>query len=212
MESTTPMAASNGESVRSSTPARLLEAAIDAIEQGGEQMVNVRHVAEACGVTTPVVYKAFGSREGLVVAAHAERFRRALADNVETFARAIDGAATVEDLRAVMVRMVTAVSDASRAESRRVQFEVLGAAVHRPDLRKAVDDALRVLIDQGAEALGRAKDRGLIRADVPLPEVVWWFIGQMQGRRLIEQTDAATDFEAWVGLATTSLLVVLFGP
>ena len=76
--------------------------------------------------------------------------------------------------------------------------------------RRRALEALRSLIDQGAAALARARDRGLIRAGVPLPELVWWFIGQMQGRRLVEQTDAAVDHEAWVGLATTALLTLLF--
>jgi len=193
-----------------STPARLLEAAIRAIEAGGERSVNVRRVADACGVTTPIVYKAYGSREGLVVAAQAERFRRSIADNVALFSQAIDAAGTVEQLRAVMVRLVAAASDPSRIGARQVQYEVLGAAVHREDLRRAVDEALRSLIEQATAALGRARQRGLVRTDVALPELVWWFIGQIQGRRVVEQSAAVVDHEAWVRIATEALLAVLF--
>jgi AcrR family transcriptional regulator len=205
------MIAASAADGTASTPERLLEVAIRAIETGGERSVNVRRVAGACGVTSPIVYKAYGSREGLVVAAQAERFRRSIADNVALFSRAIDAAGTVEELRAVMVRLVAAASDPSRIGSRQVQYEVLGAAVHRADLRKAVDEAMRSLIDQATAALERARQRGLVRADVALPELVWWFVGQIQGRRLVEQSEAVVDHEAWVRTATEALLAVLFG-
>jgi len=39
---------------------------------------------------------------------------------------------------------------------------------------------------------------------------VWWFIGQIQGRRVVEQSAAVVDHEAWVRIATEALLAVLF--
>lgn len=189
---------------------RLLEEAIRVIEAGGEAAVNMRAIAAACGVTTPIIYKAFGGREGLIVAAQAERFRRAIDGIATPFSALVESATTVEELQAIVVALSAATHHPDRAAFRRVQFEVLGATLTRPALRAAVDEALRSLIDRSSRALEVARGRGLVRADVALPELMWWYYGQVQGRLLVEQTDAAIDDERWNETSLRAVLAVLF--
>jgi AcrR family transcriptional regulator len=193
------------------TRVRLLEEAIRVIESGGESALSVRAVAGACGVTTPMIYKAYGSREGLIVAAQAERFRRAIEGIAAPFSALVESATTVDELRSVIVALSAATQHPDRVAFRRVQYEVLGATIGRPDLRVSVDIALRSLIDRSSRALAVARDRGLVRADVALPELLWWYFGQVQGRLLVEQTDAAIDGDAWNATSLRAVLAVLFG-
>ena len=190
---------------------RLLEEAIRVIESGGESALSVRAVAGACGVTTPMIYKAYGSREGLIVAAQAERFRRAIEGIAAPFSTLVESATTIDELRTVIVALSAATQHPDRVAFRRVQYEVLGATIGRPDLRVSVDIALRSLIDRSSRALAVARDRGLVRADVALPELLWWYFGQVQGRLLVEQTDAAIDGDAWNATSLRAVLAVLFG-
>ena len=192
------------------TPVRLLEEAIRVIEAAGEGAVNMRAVASACGVTTPIIYKAFGGREHLIVAAQAERFRRAIDGVATPFATLVEAATSADEMRSVLAALLDATHHPDRREFRRMQIEVLGAAVGRPHLRAAVDDALRSLIDRSALALESARRRGLVRADLPVPEFLWWFFGQVQGRLLVEQTDAMVDDTAWNATSVRAVFAALF--
>lgn len=197
------------EHLAGSTPSRLLEETIRVIGVGGETAVNLRDIAATCGVTTPIIYKTFASRDGLIVAAQAERFRRAIDGVAAPFSAAVESATTVEELRQILVALAAATQLPERAAYRRVQIEVLGASISRPTLRTAVDSALRSLIDRAAEALGSARNRGLVRADAPIPELVWWYFGQVQGRLLVEQTDAVVDQAAWNETSIRAVLAVV---
>jgi AcrR family transcriptional regulator len=194
----------------SRTAVRLLEEAIRVIESEGESALNLRSISSACGVTTPIIYKHFKSRSGLVVAAQAERFRRAIASIAGPFAQAIEAAASLTEVRALVVQLAEATQHPDRARLRRVQLEVLGASVSRPDLQVAVDDALRSLIERSTAALAVAQSRGFIRSDAPLSETVWWYFGQVQGRWLIEQSAAPIDGSAWNAVSARAVMAVLF--
>jgi AcrR family transcriptional regulator len=192
------------------TSERLLAETILVIERGGETSVRIRDIGEACGVTSPIIYKAFESRDGLIVAAQAERFRRAIASVATPFTEAISSATTVLELRRVMTLLLAATQHPLRAPFRRLQFEVLGASIHRPTLRAAIDRELQVVIGEGAAALEAAQHRGLIRATANPTEFMWWFYGQVQGRLLIEQSSAQLSEEAWNATAAQAVFAVLF--
>jgi hypothetical protein len=50
-----------------------------------------------------------------------------------------------------------------------------------------------------------------VRGDLALPEMVWWFFGQVQGRFLVEQSTAVIDSEAWNQSSRKAVLTLLFG-
>lgn len=145
----------------------------------------------------------------LIVAAQAERFHRAIDGIAAPFAAAIESATTVDELRQTLIDLAAATQNPDRAEYRRMQIEVLGSSISRPALRTAVDSGLRSLMDRAAEALGRAKDRGLARDDAPIPELLWWYFGQVQGWVLIRQSDAEVDLAAWNDASLRSVLAVV---
>jgi AcrR family transcriptional regulator len=78
---------------------RILERAIEVIEAGGEVAIRTNVIAEECGVTAPILYRAFGNREGLVVAAQAERYRRASEVAVAYLVERVTSAGSRAELR-----------------------------------------------------------------------------------------------------------------
>ena len=67
------------------TRARLLNAAVFVIDQGGVKALKVRDVSARAGVKEPSVYHYFGNRDGLVEAAQAKRYIRGLLELTEVF-------------------------------------------------------------------------------------------------------------------------------
>lgn len=202
------MTAAGNESL--STRDRLLNEAISVIEQGGESLVKIRDIGESCGVTSPIIYKAFASRDGLIIAAQVERFRRAISSVAVPFTTAIAAANSVEELKTIVSELLKAVQHPSRVESRRLQIEVLGASIRRPALRIAVDEMLQSEISTGVEALSAVQRRGLVRQDLNLPEMLWWFYGQVQGRILMEQSFAPLDEQAWNATSRKAVFALMF--
>ncbi len=193
-----------------STRERLLNETISVIEQGGETSVKIRDIGESCGVTSPIIYKLFASRDGLIIAAQVERFRRTIDSVAAPLTAAIAAAISVEELKTIVSELLKATQHPSRVQSRRLQIEVLGASIHRPALRIAVDEMLQSLISTGEEALSVAQRRGLLRQDLNLPEMLWWFYGQVQGRLLIEQSFAPLDEEAWNDTSRKAVFALMF--
>jgi AcrR family transcriptional regulator len=80
--------------------AKILERAIEVIAEGGETAIRTNTIAYDCGTTPPVLYRAYGSREGLVVAAQAERYRRTMEYIASDLSRSFVSAESPDDLRA----------------------------------------------------------------------------------------------------------------
>src|SRR5258706_1469302 len=87
---------------RSATAHSLLQATIEAIDVGGEAAVRVQEIADTAGVQIPILYRRFGSREGLIQAAQIERLSRALGREMEELAAAMDTVATADQFRALI--------------------------------------------------------------------------------------------------------------
>lgn len=195
---------------RPSTAERLLEAAIELIDTGGEAAVRIDAVAASAGVKRPSVYHFFGDREGLVVAAQAERYRRTLFFGMPNLAKIVRACATPDEFVRLLtdwMRLVTAPDGEAR---RRIRIQVLGSAASRPELRVLIEAADTHAAEQVAQVIAIAQDRGWTgnRFD---PEVgaLWWF-GMMNGRFLVEGNRSPADREQWNTIATEAV-IRLFG-
>lgn len=185
------------------------EEAIAAIESGGETAVRVRDIAAACGVTTPILYRAFGSREGLIVDAQVERYIRTWTAIGDLFLPSIVASTTVDELIDAIGSMLAAALAPERAHLRRIRASVMGSAISRPELMTALHSALEVVVDQVVAAFEVVRGRGLIRDDLDLRAGVWWYLGQMDGRLLVEQMPTGVSLDAWTGVARSAILALL---
>src|SRR5689334_11336051 len=118
------------------TAQRLLDAAVRSMDSDGEAGLRVDAVVAEAGVTIPVLYHHFGSREGLVRAAHVVRLRRALEEVLGRVAQALS---RVQDRQGLMdVTDMILDSVGSPSEERYIRLNVLGATYGRPELQAEV--------------------------------------------------------------------------
>ena len=190
---------------------RILERAIEVIEQGGEVAIRTNTIAEECGVTAPILYRAFTNREGLVVAAQQERYRRSTAIAVQYLVSYIENASSRDELRQNISTSLDFIFSPERAEARRLRAEVIGSAVSRPDLRAAVAATDLDYADQVAAAYGAAIEAGWIEASVNVRGVALWAQGVINARVSIEFNGDPQVADAWNTLTKTAILSALFG-
>jgi AcrR family transcriptional regulator len=197
-------------SVRSNTPQRLVAEAVRIINEHGEVAVHIRDIAAACGVTSPIVYKAFGSREGLIVTAQAERYFSSWRETALDIPPLIAKATTVEELKDTLARAIRRILGPDRIAHRRIRHEILGSLVHHAELEKVVVEQLRTLRNVFADALRIVQQRGLIRQDIDVGVVFMWCIGQIEGRFLVEIDPDGIDQEAWNKIFIDAVFYSLF--
>ena len=117
---------------------RILERTIQVIEESGEAAIRTNPIAFECGVTPPILYRAFASREGLIIAAQAERYRRSTEVSAKYLYDSIARADSRESLIANVSSLLDFVFSKDRAENRRLRVEVIGSSVSRPQLRELI--------------------------------------------------------------------------
>ena len=197
-------------SPRSDTPQRLLAEAVRVIDAQGEAAIHIRDVAAACGVTSPNVYKAYGSREGLIVAAQTERYISSWRETAFMVPEAIATATTVDELKAVVAGAVRAILGPERLRHRRIRHEVLGSLVHHPQLEQAVVAELRLVRTMFGDAFRVAQSKGLVRQDLDPEAAFMWYIGQIEGRFMIELDPGGVNEDAWNKIFLEAIFFSLF--
>ena len=191
---------------RSEAPARILEAAIDVIESGGEVAIRVHDLANSCGGTGPILYRAFGSREGLIEAAQTERYRRSLTE-LDTIVDTMAGCTTADSLRDALQRAVDhALGD---RHGRRVRANIVGSCVTRPALAASIAALHRNAVERIATAWQAAQSKGLLRSGVDLRAVAAWWLGQLDSRVHLELATSHVDERTWDDIARRSLIGAL---
>lgn len=189
---------------------KILERAIEVIAEGGETAIRTNPIAYECGTTPPVLYRAFGSREGLVIAAQSERYRRSIADIIEFLAARFEVTTSSEDLKRSLRLAVNAAFDPARSNARQVRAEVLGAAVSRPELRAAVVAVDRTLISRLEASLAHGVAAGWLVGGPRLRAVLMWSMGATNGRLNVEFDPEADYSREWNDVAREGFVHALF--
>lgn len=196
---------------KDSSRQRILRLAIAAIDEGGEAAIRVNDIAAAAGVTVPTLYRQFGSRDGLVEAAQTQRFRETQFVDVSVFATSLAKCKSKDDLRQAIRKELLTHFDKDRWELRQVRLNALGAGYARPDLAQSLALAQK----QGAigitEMLLPFQKKGWIRRDIDLLATVYWFMGQILGRVLIEMGDNPVSQRKWNEISLEGIMAVIFG-
>lgn len=190
--------------------AKILERAIEVIAEGGEAAIRTNPIAYDCGTTPPVLYRAYGSREGLVVAAQAERYRRSMADMIEYLGARFSEATSPADVKKSLRESIDLAFNPARSTLRKVRAEVVGAAVSRPDLQAEVVAVDREMIARLEQSLAHGVEAGWITGGPRLRAVILWGIGATSGRLNLE-FDAEADFSReWNDVAFEGFVHALF--
>jgi AcrR family transcriptional regulator len=180
------------------TRGEMLEAAIRIIEDGGEQSLRTRVIADAVGVTEPSLFHFFGNREGLIEAAQAERYRRTQFEMFVPFRDAILACKTKRDFVKTVKEGLRWTEESRRIKARQLRVEVLASAYSRPKLAEQVIEAQRECLLPLIEGLEFAKAKKWVPADIDTEAVAFWHIGQITGR-VFAELDGDPELFAAVG-------------
>lgn len=193
----------------------ILDRSIAVIEESGEAGIRTHVIARECGVTAPVLYRLFGNREGLIVAAQAERYARTLVAfpqeiRTELYTR-VARCLCREDLVEAITWLFGSLTKAEQEKARLTRLEVIGSAVSRPDLMAAVAATERQAIDELEKVFGAAVSHGWISNRHPARTLITIWHGFILGRYMIEISGDQLDGDAWDTAVLEALLRLMFG-
>ena len=190
------------------TSERLLEAAIETIETLGEVAVKVRDIAAAADVSFASVYHFYGSREGLIIAAQAERIRRLTENLVYEFVASAEQWRGPGDVWRDLDGLLDTACEPERMVFRLARTNALGSGLSRPELLEAVAAQQSVIGRAMAAPLARAQAAGWINPEPDAFTFVVWLRGLVNGR-LLAEVDHAVDGEGWNAMAKQAVHAVL---
>lgn len=190
---------------------RILEAAITAIDQGGEASLRIDSIAEAAGITKPSIYHFFGDRDGLVAAAQAERYRRSVLSGLEDAIEATLALNSRGEFEKLLPVYVDIAMDPAGAMRRAGRIQVLGSAVSRPKLTEEVVDATKRAMELTTRVVEIPIERGWIDADVDSEGIALWWISLTLGRHLFDLVDDQRLHERWRAIALANLRYLYLG-
>lgn len=186
------------------TKERLIDAAIEVIASRGDAAVRLAEIAQTVGIKTPSIYYFFPSREDLVIAAHRERYRRAVAEALGRFEAEFASAKTQDEFREGSLRALQFAMSDERREARVVRLGLLAKALTNDDLLREVNEAAYEGHKALAEILERAQSTGWIRSDISPLTVAVWVRSMIFGRLILEIDGDRYDRDEWTQLALSS--------
>jgi AcrR family transcriptional regulator len=193
-----------GEDTRS----RILDAAIDMMDSGGEASIRVATIAKKLDIAEPSIYHHFRNRAALVEAAYVEWYWRCLKIQVpmETVMALVD---TREEYIRAIIKSLTWSYQKDRHAARAVRISVLGAAQRNPQLAAAINDINRRFLGSLADSMKEAQKRKWISSDRDPLATAYWLHGQILGRVVAEMDEGIVDLEQWDALSFEVVSMIL---
>lgn len=187
----------------------LLEAAIAVVDGSGVEGIRVRDIAAAADVREPSVYHYFGSREGLVEAVEAARFKRDMTEVTSLFYSAVGTCTNHSEYVSLCRKVLGATVLPDRVAVRSVRASVFGSAQSRPGLAKLISEAQLELDRELADGLDLAKKHGWVKPDLDSLTVAAWINGTVNGRIILEMNAEAYSEIAWTATTIEAVLFVM---
>ena len=199
-----------GSNVKSSRE-RILERAIEVLEESGEAGIRTNIIANECGVTAPILYRAFGNREGLIIAAQAERYLRATTVAANYLCSRIENSRSRRDLYEAVSEAIDFIMSPHRSVNRRLRVTVIGSSISRPELQQRIAEIDRFYVDSIVKAYEVPQQKGWVSPRVDLGSVALWAISVMNGRIHVEFERDSPYADDWDTLTKDALLRAIFG-
>lgn len=194
------------------TRSRLLESAIDVIDEDGIKALRVRDISARAGVKEPSVYHYFGSRDGLIEAAQAQRYIRGLLELTQVFDNLVRQCASRQAFIETIRTVTSAIFADERQLVRAVRADVLGSAMSRPELKIAVAQAQRESHNLLDSTLTFAQSQGWVIPQLDTMAFSVWYTGMVNGRLVYEIDPSQCSSEAWDKIAVDVTISALCGP
>lgn len=186
-----------------------MDAAIADMESTGEASIRITKILKESGVTNGSLYHHFGSREGLVREAIAERFVGSVTEGLLVFSERVAKVRSSEEMFTLFRQELVRLGTEEVRQQRVRRMTALAAALPRAELlERVVSDQARYF-DGAADALSRLQDRGLIKADLDVRAFSAWFLGLSLSRLLSDIDPDLDPDEEWSEFTFTALVTIL---
>jgi AcrR family transcriptional regulator len=194
-----------------STRSRILNAAIEMMDTGGESSVRLGAIAEALGIKEPSIYHHFTNRTELVNAAYVEWYWQSLKTDipVEAMMALVD---TQEDYVRAFRKTMEWSYRPDRHHARAIRLSVLGAAQRNPELADAVNEINKKFLATVADSVLFAQQKGWLRADLDPMATAYWLHGQIVGRAVAEMDPGHVDLAQWDKVSFEAVLGLMLSP
>ena len=197
--------------VAESTRSRILNAAIEMMETGGESSVRLSAIAEALGIKEPSIYHHFTNRTELVNAAYIEWYWQCLKTDVPVEAMMILVDTQEDYVRALRKTMEWSYMP-ERHQARAIRLSVLGAAQRNSELAAAINDLNRKFLATIADSVLVAQQKGWLRKDLDPMATAYWLHGQVIGRTVAEMDPGHVDLAQWDKVSFEAVLSLMLAP
>ncbi len=197
--------------IAESTRSRILNAAIEMMEAGGESSVRLSAIAEAMGIKEPSIYHHFTNRTELVNAAYVEWYWQCLKTDISVDAMMVLVDSKEDYVRAIRKSMEWSYQP-ERHHARSIRLSVLGAAQRNPELAVAINDINKKFLATIADAVAVAQQKGWLRTDLDPMATAYWLHGQIIGRVVAEMDPGQVDFAEWDKVSFEAVLGLILAP
>ena len=186
----------------------LLNAAVRSLEINGWDGSQIVEILDEAHASRSSLYHFFGSREGLLAAATAERYRRLLLkENTAHVKTASDCQTTEEFFGFVAEQVIRIVTDPESIRARHARVALGADALIHEELREEVAQKQRIFLDGIAEIVLTGQRKGIIRQDLDAMAYAAWMHGSLLGRTLTEAV--FQDTARWLEVAIEAVLAPL---
>jgi AcrR family transcriptional regulator len=193
------------------TRSLLIAAAVELIDQSGEDGLRLQQVAEMVGVSEPSVYHFFKNRTALVEQAQIVRYRRSYFEVLIPFAAAVSLADTRDEFEKA-VRKVLALSFApERNDMRLTRVSVMGRAQSSEVIAEAVVDINAEVVAELARVLNDAQAKGWVNNKLDVVALGYWLTGQFTSRVMAELDPERVNLDEWDRISTEAILGLFRG-
>lgn len=193
------------------TRSLLIAAAVEIIDQSGEDGLRLQQVAEMVGVSEPSVYHFFKNRTALVEAAQIVRYRRSYFEVLIPFAAAVSLADTRDEFEKA-VRKVLALSYVpERNEMRLTRVSVMGRAQSSEVIAKAVVEINAEVVSELARVLNDAQAKGWVNSNLDVMASGYWLVGQFTSRVMAELDPERANLDEWDKISVEAVLGLFRG-
>lgn len=182
------------------TGRRILRRVMDHLDNESEGTLRLREIAHEESLSETVIHRHFGSREGLLTAAHTERFRQYVPYEAGRFAQIVHGCTTAAEFETIFTIMVRIRLGRDNLMNRRRRLNALAAITGRPVL---ADNLAHIMHDEAlayAEAFDAAKSKGWIRADVDSIAFARWLTSLEMSQVVLEMDELNADLSSWTDM------------
>jgi AcrR family transcriptional regulator len=176
----------------------IVNATMSAITKNGDAGVRGAKVARAAGVTTGAIYSRFGSREGLLAAAHTEFMSIMVAQIVASLGGILNGVEGNPLTSPEYAQLMRGAFIGEQAENALRWATAASRAQHQPDLAAQLLPIERGMLDGITSIIVRGQSEGWMRQDLDPRAIAVIIFGGVIGMSVMTRVyEDVPDFIDW---------------